>query len=427
MNNKRLIGFSLLFLIMIGIVSCDDNNDTAPSLGSYFVSISGESSDYVMQFDSLTDKTYSINQNIFELETQIQTWLYNDDPSTVIGLVYNQSNPGVGIAIQNNSEEIPEIVGEFQIGSRFTNYGFFGDYAVTSVGGQAPVAEDGSTLTYEDGTTRDDGITFNFININDGSLNLTSKTIATLNITGNGEKATNSGIVDLGNGEFFTALVCSQAMDETEEGGSSSGTVNYPDSVWVAALDEDLNVKRIYRDNRISYASGRYRSRYYNMISKDENDDIYVFSGSYESTSTLPCGALRIKDGATEFDQNYYFNIEELTDNYHFRRLWYISKGYFLLVFYNEYEITTSTPATQFGLVNVYDKTFSWISNFPTYDQIADFGEPMVNDNKMYLPVKLEGYDPAIYVIDPSTASATRGAEVDGATNINAIYPLSSN
>ncbi len=426
MNKKRWIETCLLLLIMIGIASCDDNNEVAPSVGSYFVSVSGESSDYVMQIDNLEDATYSINQNIFELESQIQTWLYNDNPSTVIGLIYNQANPGVGVAIQNNNEDIPEIVGEFQIGSRFTNYGFFGDYAITSVGGQAPVAEDGSTLTYEDGTTRDDGISFNFINIADGSLSLTTKSMETINITGNGEKATNSGIVDLGNGEFLTALVCSQAGDVIE-GGSSSGVVNYPDSVWVAALDEDLNVKRIYRDNRISYASGRYRSRYYNMMAKDENDDVYVFSGSYESTSTLPCGALRIKDGATDFDQDYYFNIEELTDNYHFRRIWYISKGYFLLVFYNDLELASSSPATRFGLVNVYDKTFSWINNFPTYDEIASYGEPMVRNNNLYLPVKLEGYDPAIYKIDPSTATATRGTEVDGATNIKAIYPLGTN
>ncbi|MGY5353767.1 DUF4374 domain-containing protein [Wenyingzhuangia sp. IMCC45467] len=424
---------SMIFGVLLGIfataTSCssDDNTGTDNSgTGDtqFFISAAGEESEYILTTNSLEEGSTSISGNGIELEMTGYTWLFDDSPSTAIGLVYNQGDPGVGLGYQLDANGLLQKQGEFQISSRFTNYGFFDHYAITSVSGQTPVDENGNALTHTDGSERQDGTTFNFIDLNNG-LSLEEKTITTLNIAGNGEQASLSGIVDMGNGEFLSALVLSQAQDEEATGGASTGTVNYPNNVWVAAFDENLNVVRIYEDDRISYASGRYRSRYYSMIAPDDNGNAYVFSGSYDSNTTLPCGALRINGGADDFDQNYYFNIEALTGGYRFQQVFHITGDYYLLRFYNEVEVSSSSdPATQYGVVNMTAKTFSWLSgDFPEKENIVSIGLPYAHGGKMYLPITATGEYPTIYNINPTTAVASKGLVVQS-TDVRAIGVL---
>lgn len=440
MNTKAHTIFSRLRIygVMTGIIlalfSCNDDDAgdsheqiSEPEVNNtvFFISASGETSEYIVTTDNLEEGDMTISGNGEELDLSGYTWLFNDNPSVAIGLIYQQGDPGIGLGYKlDDNDELSEL-GQFQISSRFTSYGFFENYAVTSVGGQTPVDADGNTLLDDHGDERTDASIFNFFDENKG-LTLQSKTINTLNITGNGDQATFSGIVDMGNGEFLSGMVLSQAKDESETGGSSTGTVNYPDSVWVAAFDANLNLKRIYRDDRISYASGRFRSRYYSQISKDDDGNIYVFSGSYESSTTKPCGALRINRGADDFDDDYYYNIEELSDGYHFKRLWHITADYFLLEFYNDQEPSIKGASTRYGIVKMEDKTFSWIGgDFPSLDEIVSTGEPTSYKGKMYMPIAMDSEYPKVYIIDPVTATATKGITIT-ATQVNAIGVLSN-
>lgn len=243
---------------------------------------------------------------------------------------------------------------------------------------------------------------------------MTQKTIVTENFTGNGQLATFSGIVDLGNGEFLTGLVVSEPKDASQGGGGSTGEVTHPDSVWVAALDADLNVKRIYRDDRISYASGRFKSQYYSQIAKASDGTVYVFSGSYDGNTTKPAGALRIKKDAADFDATYYFNIEAESGGYRFRKVWHITEDYFLLEVYNDLEYGSSTPATQYAVVKMEDQTFKWVTQgFPAKDDITATGLPFADNGKIYFPVTTASAQPTVYVIDPASATAKAGLVVE--------------
>ena len=399
----------------LAAVSCskDDNNSRQQGKGSFFLSLKGESTDYLMLAEDLSGGELSINNNNKSLDKTGYTWIFNDNPSVAIGLIYQQGDPGICLGYRLASDGTLEEVAQFDITSRVTSYGFFGDYALTSVGGQTPASDN----------TRSDYVTFNYIDIPRDMVR-TDRSIPTLNITGNGEQATFSGIVDMGNGEFLTGLVVSTPRDPNATGGSSSGTITYPDSVWVAAFDANLNLKRIYRDNRISYSSGRFRSQYYSQIGKADDGMVYVFSGSYESATTLPCGALRINRNATAFDPDYYFNIEEKTDDYHFRKVWHIIGDYFLLELYNDKTPTATGAATQYGIVNMTARSFAWVTGIPAKDQITNTGLPMAHDGKMYFPIAEAGANPAIYIIDPATAAATKGVSVSGTSEITAVGRL---
>jgi hypothetical protein len=406
------------------LVSCD-RNDPKPETGqqgAFFISATGESAQYVLRTDNPATGTIPISDNVATLELAGYTWIFNPDPSFAVGLIYQQGSPGIGLGFSLTSDGSLKESGQFLINSRFTSYGFFGRYALTCVGGVTPADEYGNALTDSEGKKRTDGVTFNIIDLKN-NFALQEKTITTLNITGNGGQATLSGIVDVGD-EFLSALVVSKPKDPNQSGGSSTGTVTYPDSVWIAAFDSDLTLKRIYRSDLISYASGRYRSQYYSQIAKAGDGNVYVFSGSYETSATRPAGALRINAGGESFDPSYYFNIEEKTEGYKFRKVWNITGNCFLLELYNELTPTTTGAATQYGIVNVSDKTFRWLAGIPAKDKITATGLPCSDGGKMYFPISAEAEDPAIYIIDPSTATATKGLTITGATSINAIGKL---
>jgi hypothetical protein len=427
MNIKNLFLGGLILSMALSFSACEEDkvDNKTKGIGAFFLSLSGETAEYILQAENLETGSLSIADNNKTLEMSGYTWIFNGDPSVAVGLIYQQGDPGIGLTYHLAADSTLEELGQFQISSRFTSYGFFDKYALTSVGGITPADANGAALLDANGNKRTDGVTFNFINIKD-ELSLKEKTITTLNITGNGDQATFSGIVDMGNGEFLTGLVVSQPKDPNAGGGASSGAVRYPDSVWVAAYDANLNLKRIYRDNRISYSSGRYRSQYYSQIGKADDGSVYVFSGSYESATTLPCGALRINKGATAFDNTYYFNIEEKTGGYHFRKVWHITGNYFLLEIYNDKTVSALGAASQYGIVNMGAKTFEWVKNLPDKSVILNTGLPMAYEGKMYFPITAEGVDPAIYSIDPVTATAVKGLSVFGAKSINAVGRLTA-
>lgn len=103
-----------------------------------------------------------------------------------------------------------------------------------------------------------------------------------------------------------------------------------------------MTSKKLIKTDKISYAAGRMKSQYYQMIWAADNGDVYVFSPSFAKTmtdarqkTTLPAGVVRIPSGSTEFD-DYYCNLEALTNGNSFLRSWHIADDYFMLLMYDQ-------------------------------------------------------------------------------------------
>ncbi len=386
--------------------------------GPYFLAVKTDNgTEYIMQTNSLTAGDLDIKNNIMELPQTEYTWVFSGHDA--IGMVYQQQFAGLGYGLRWTSDEAQfSKLGEFRIDTRFSNYGFFNGQLLTSVGGQ--VSADG---------TRNDGATFGFWNITADGVKLDhTKTIWTEDITGNGQQITFSSIIDNGDGTFLTAMVQS-AFHQTGTGdGSSVGDVKYPDSCWVAKMDKDLNVLHVYRDNRISYAAGQYRSQVLHEVHKADDGTVYVFSNAFNAATTLKAGALRIKKGASEFDKDYYYDLQTPAGGYKFRRVWHMTGSKFLLEIYNEKTINTMTAGHQFALIDMESQTFTWISGIPTKNLITSGSEtggvPMYADGTIYLPITQFGQDASIYLVNPNTGVATKGITIKGATEIRTIGKL---
>ena len=426
--------FLCLFASTTGLSSCSSSSDSSidnPSQGgggsgetaqngkgSYFIAVkTDQGTEYIMQTNSLTAGNLDVKNNIMELPQTEYTWVFNNHDA--IGMVYQQQFAGLGYGLRWTSDDAQfSKLGEFRIDTRFSNYGFFNGQLLTSVGGQ--VSADGK---------RNDGATFGFWNITSDGVKLDhSKTIWTEDITGNGQQVTFSSIIDNGDGTFLTAMVQS-AFHQTGTGdGSSVGDVKYPDSCWVAKMDKDLNILHVYRDNRISYAAGQYRSQVLHEVHKADDGTVYVFSNAFNAATTLKAGALRIKKGAEEFDKDYYFDLQTPADGYKFRRVWHMTGSKFLLEIYNEKTINTMTAGHQFALVDMDSKKFTWLSGIPAKNQITSGSEtggvPMYTNGVIYLPITQFGQDAAIYLVNPETGVATKGISIKGVTEIRTIGKL---
>ena len=409
-----------MLLAATSFAACTKSNDNSPIEKNvetkYFIAATGEGGDYdyLITADDLTQGSVSISGNGKEVRSGY-TWIY-PNASTAIGFIYQQGDPGIGLGIGiDENGKVVQKGPEFLIESRFTTYGVANGLAITAVSGQA-VPND----------TKKMQSIFNIVNPA-ASNSKTTKNYVTTNMTGNGEFFTFSGIVDAGNGEFLTSMVPSKTVPTTG-GGSSTGDSDYPDSVWVAKFDTNLNLKKIYKDNRLSYSSGRMRSQYYSQIANDEAGNTYVFSGAYNAKTTKKAGVIRINKGEDTFDSNYFWDIQTASGGYYFMKVWHISGDYFLLNFYNKQGSRDRLDGyTKYAVVNVANKSFKWVdSGFPKTTEITETSNAYSFDGKVFIPVTMVNQKPAIYVIDPETATAKRGLEVDAA-GINGVGKLIRN
>lgn len=422
---NSVIGILISTLLLF--TSCSSSDDDNPNEngngsgttkggGEFLIAVKGADGEYILQTDNIdAGKDIDIKTNTKELEMTEYLWSFNK--GVAVGLVYQQGSAGIGYGFSLNTDKTLMQLAKFQISTRFTSYGFFGNYLVTSVGGQTPA----------NAPNRVDGATFVLRNTKNFATEK-EKTILTQELTTNGELITFSGVVDLGNDQFLSGMIQSEYSETSEaNGGNSTGKINSPDRVRVAVIDKDLNVVRTFEDNRISYSSGRYRSQYYSQMGKTSDGTVYVFSGAYDeagSETTLKAGALKVNAEVNGFDKNYYFNIQDLTDGYKFKRLWYISGHRFLLEIYNDKKPTLVSPAAQYGIVDMQAKTFEWITGLPAKGFIKYSGIPMVYNNKIYLPITEYNNNAAIYAVNPSETKATKLMSVIGATEIRAIGHL---
>ena len=403
-------------------ISCKkDNNEPENSPVAekeFLIDAKGTDKSFALYVSNLESGEVSISSNFEELPETGYFWSFGQN--TAVGLAYKGQTPGIGVSYKRNGDKLEKIT-DFQVPSRFTTYGFFDKYFVVNVGGQTLAGQQ------INGKDRNDGATFIFHNVSDYKV-ATQTTIGTLEITkdlgkNNKEIASFSGILDRGNGEFLSAMIYSERNQPRPGSGSTTAAITKLDSIWVAAFDKNMNLKRIYKSDKLGYSSGRFRSQYISQLGKADNGDVYVFSGHFEKNSTKPAGALLIKKDATDFDKDYFFNIDALSGGYPFRSVFHITGAKFLIEFYNDKNIQTNSPAAKYAIVDAAAQKLTWVTGLPDPANITSTVGviAMGYKGKCYLPVAEKNNDAAIYVIDPTTAQAKKGLVVKGAQGIRGI------
>jgi len=237
-------------------------------------------------------------------------------------------------------------------------------------------------------------------------------------IANNGERAHFSWITQVGDkifAPYFSIKGC------CNDGFGTS----YPDSSWVAVFDyPSMELNKVIKDDRTSFI-GRY---FLSGLEVDEQGDAYAFSSSVATsngamTSTLPSAFTRIKKGELEFDQSYYFNVEEKADGYYVASKTYAGNGKFIVTM-NKTK-NAYAAGNRFGVADVYNKTFTWVTGAPSEESILSVttnNYSPKDGTSAYIGITTD-QGSWVYEFDAQAATATQGLKVEGGT-ITAISIL---
>lgn len=417
------------------------------------VTASGNTTNVLLTSKTLDEGSISTINNGLVNDGATQWVFYKNQ--YLYALTYNQGNAGTTRSyIMNSDNEVQARSGEFAV-KRFTTYGIYDKYIMTSSTGDGPTDYADANgylpkmflLSYLD-------VAAETFTTNDTK----EKAYMSENFLGNGEFVTLAGILEHDNKIYSAAvpmglsqygskdgdgkwiLPGNEDLVKTEDGGSNSSSykkgelqwTQYPNACWVAIFDDaTLKTKKLIKTDKISYACGRLKSQYYQTIWEADNGDVYVFSPSYAKTmsdsrqqTTLPAGVVRIPDGQEDFD-DYYCDLEKQSGGKSFLRCWHIADDYFLLLMYDRPLTETGFEAKELAVFKAGSKKLTYVSGLPSADLISGFGNtPYTENGYAYMAVTTTDGHPAVYKIDPSSATATKGVTVE-ATQITGIGKLS--
>ena len=433
--------FSALFLATVFTSCSSDDDSSTPDAGKtedvvssfFFTGTNSEgTANYIATANSLDEGVSTIIGNGLETFTGTEWFCFKN--KYLFRLQYNQgNNGGTSAYFLNANGNIEQCDYTYDI-QRFTTYGTYGDYVITSASVATDTKDANGNAAY--------GISVTYLNAEKG-ITTNRANIPAENFLGNGEYVTLSGIVEA-NGKLYSAVVpvglsaYGSASDNgkwvksgNEDLLAVSGTAKtlsatqYPDSCWVVIYDDEkMENPTIIRTNEMSYSCGRMRSQYYQCIWPAANGDIYVFSPNVtrlQSDARLKSNhkskVMRIKAGSKSFDETYgAIDIETLAGGLPLYRCWNMSEDYFLLQFYGNGMNNMGTGANVMGVYQGSTKKLTLIKGLPSTEVISAFGKrPYTDENgKTYITVQTsDGNKPAVYVIDPAIATATRGLEVE--------------
>ncbi|MBS2098758.1 DUF4374 domain-containing protein [Carboxylicivirga linearis] len=193
---------------------------------------------------------------------------------------------------------------------------------------------------------------------------------------------------------------------------------NYPELTFVKVME----------DSRVGPIGGFGTKA---GLIKDESGNVYATSGSNPANGfsqfTKPSGILKINAGETEFDTDFFFDIEDVTGGYNTSHLVYLGDGKVFTeintAVRSEQVIWSDSPL-QTAILDLNSETINYIDGIPEHAGIGRKLEAVsiVDGSNIYMSIP-EDNSIYVYRINTSDYTAVRGAEIE-ANFIGGIYKL---
>jgi hypothetical protein len=164
-----------------------------------------------------------------------------------------------------------------------------------------------------------------------------------------------------------------------------------------------------------------------------DNGDLYSFScgaimAGFSTVSSKPSGILRIKAGTTDFDPNYFFDIEAATNGG--KLFWFDYVGEHKAIARILTSDNLAAPWGAYGrdffnqklvIIDLENKTITDVANVPLHAK--RYTSPvLVEDGKVYVSIETVS-DAYVYQVDIASAVGVKGAKIQGKT-IKGFYKL---
>ncbi len=207
-----------------------------------------------------------------------------------------------------------------------------------------------------------------------------------------------------------------------------------PDTADIAIYDypltEGAEPKKIITDTRTSHIGVNGTT---SSLIKTDSGDLYSMSNGsvaagFSPGSTKPSAILKINSGETEFDANYFFNIEEASNGGKIFWFDYIGDNKAIARI-----ITDDTDAAPWAaytkalitqklvIIDLVAQTITDVSDVPLHQK--RYTSPVeVMNGKIYVSIET-AEDAFVYEVDIESATATKSVEIKGKT-IKGFYDL---
>lgn len=428
----------------------EPNKKTETPTSKYVLAVTVDKANYLLTTDDLSKGVVSTVGNGMTVDAATNWVTINDN--RLFGMIYKQGNPATANTFfVNASGEVEKTPLQYDV-KRYSTYGIYKDYVV------AAATADSDQKDAAGNTAK--ALEFSLLNAVDGKR--TPQSVMAENFLGNGEYVTLAGFQQSGDwvytsvvpmglsvygstaegGKYvkYPELVKKEDNNELKSSSYKKGELQwtqYPDSAWVAIYDGlDFTQKpTIIKTGKISYAAGRFKSQYYQMIWADAEGDLYVFSPNFSTIygdadvqkSKHPAGVVRIKKGEKKFDEDYYVNLSEQANGHSFIRTWFAGGSKFLLQMFSGEMGKNAEGADELAIFDAKTKKLTYVTGLPAKGEYSfvTTPTPLIDNGKIYFPVNHKAGNPAVYVIDTATAKATKGIEVVG-TSLGCITKLNS-
>ncbi|QEC51107.1 DUF4374 domain-containing protein [Anseongella ginsenosidimutans] len=395
--------------LLLGACSEDDTTENpVTGEGQFILAVSPVAStgvaDYLLTAENLETGTISTAGNGIEQDGTFRYYVTHNN--RFFSMLYGQGNPGAVTAYELNRLGRLEKVTNFQ---------------TETVQAFAPVNDDILLIK----VPRSGGEEALWYRVDSEQLLIADEGQTNIvKLAGNGERAHFTWITQVGDKVFAPYMSIKGCC------GDTFGT-SYPDSAWVAVYSyPDMQLETVIKDDRTSYI-GRY---FENGLALVENGDVYAFSSSVATngedlTSTKPSAITRISAGTTEFDQSYYFNIEEASGGSNITSWTYVGNGNVIALLTSPAEKGGYVQGKRLAAINLQNKTFKWISGMPEVSEIESVtsNNYTPKDGKTaYIGLTLTDGISYVYKADAIAGTATQGLKVEGGT-LTAISRLENN
>jgi PKD repeat protein len=209
-------------------------------------------------------------------------------------------------------------------------------------------------------------------------------------------------------------------------------TTPSPDSAFVAVYDYPnvtAEPTKIIADSRTSNIGVNGATT--GLIQVD-NGDLYSFScgaemAGFAPASAKPSGVLRIPSGSTDFDDSYFFNVEEATNGGKIFWMDYLEGNKVLarILLDDNGGAWAAFGRSEFNqklvILDLEAQTVTDVANVPLHAK--RYSSPLLVENgKAFVSIETasEAY---VYEVDIATATGTKGAKINGKT-IKGFYRL---
>ncbi|UBM59139.1 DUF4374 domain-containing protein [Marinilongibacter aquaticus] len=418
MNRSIIKPLSIAFMATAFLLSCskdDEGSDPVnPSpepeteVEKYVIAATPTATegvaDYLLTADDLSSGSISTVGNGIEQDGTYRYYVSSNNK--FFSMLYGQGNPGAVTTYQLNEEGELEKLSDFQSETVQAFAAVNEDVLLVKISrnSTSPIA-----YWYRLNT---ESLTF----VDEGQINQQE-------LTEDDELAFFSWITQIGDKVYLPFFKVRACCNDT------FGTVG-EDNAYVAIYSyPEMELEKVIKDERASFI-GRYFTK---GLFVEDNGDAYAFSASVaqtnnEITSTKPSAVLRIKNGETEFDDAYYFDVETLAGGKSMTTWTQLGSGKYLV---NMTESKTSAYANglEYAIVDVLAKTYVEVSGIPQADEIQLLtarNNYVSEDGKtVSVGITLKDGGSYVYNIDVDSATASQGLKVEGGV-ITAIDKVKS-